>query len=127
LPALRVGAERVDDPDLAKMDGCGDSCGLFVSRDELDVLDSTTLDGVSAYIFWDLGYARKTYIRDGKGADDCSRVQVPQPQSVGMHNPDTWLEDGDWNNKVGGYNEVVIPVNGETVRRELLANDVDES
>jgi len=78
-------------------------------------------------IFGVLGYARKTYVRDGKGADDCSRVQVPQAQSVGMHNPDTWLEDGDWNNKVGGYNEVMIPVNSETVRGELLASDVDES
>jgi len=42
LPGAVV-AEGVDDPDLAEGNGCGESGGFAVARDELDVLDTTSL------------------------------------------------------------------------------------
>ena len=48
LLAGGVCAEGVDDPDFAGCDGCGESCGLGVTWDELDVLDTATVgDSVS--------------------------------------------------------------------------------
>jgi hypothetical protein len=43
LAAIGVLAERVDDPDLARNDSSGESGGLRVAWDELDVLDTATL------------------------------------------------------------------------------------
>lgn len=42
LPA-RVLAVRVDDPDLSEADSCRQSSSLWISWNELDVLDSLTL------------------------------------------------------------------------------------
>lgn len=41
--AVGVLAERVDDPDLAEVDGRGESGALLVAGDELDVLDAAAL------------------------------------------------------------------------------------
>ena len=38
-----IGAEGVDNPDLAEGDGCGDCGAVFVAGDEFHVLDSSAL------------------------------------------------------------------------------------
>lgn len=43
LFSIGISPERIDDPHLAKMDGRGQSSALGIARDELDVLNSTTL------------------------------------------------------------------------------------
>jgi hypothetical protein len=43
LLSVGVGPERIDDPNLAKMDGGGQSGRLGVAGDEFDVLNTTTL------------------------------------------------------------------------------------
>jgi hypothetical protein len=43
LVAVRVFAQRVDNPNLAQVDSSSDSGRLGVSGDKLDILDTTTL------------------------------------------------------------------------------------
>lgn len=83
LLALGVLAERVDDPDLTRSDGGGEGCGLFVSRDELDVLDAGA-------------------VGDGDGADDLARAEFPQTEGVGFLDAGdaSGLEDGDGDDEV---------------------------
>lgn len=106
LLAVLVGAEGVDDPDLSKVDGGGDGSRLLVTGDELDILDTTT-------------------VGDGQGADDGAGVEVPEAQGVGMDYAQAGLEDSDWDDEVRGENQVVLPVDGETVGGKGLAEDVD--
>lgn len=106
LLAVLVGAEGVDDPDLSKVDGGGNGSRLLVSGDELDILDTTT-------------------VGDGQGADDGAAVEVPQTQGVGMDNARAGLEDGDRDDEVRGEDQVVFPVDGETVGSKGLAENVD--
>lgn len=43
LLSVGAGPERIDDPNLTKMDGGGQSGRLGIAGDEFDVLDTTTL------------------------------------------------------------------------------------
>lgn len=106
LLALGVLAEGVDDPDLSKVDGGGDSSRLLVTGDELDVLDTTT-------------------VGDGQSADNGAAVEVPQAEGVGVDNACAWLQDGDRDDEVRGEDQVVLPVDGETVGSKGLAENVD--
>lgn len=106
LLAVLVGAEGVDDPDLSEVDGGGDGSRLLVTWDELDVLDTAT-------------------VGDGQGADDGAAVEVPQTQGVGVDNARAGLQDGDRDDEVRGENQVVLPVDGETVGGKGLAENVD--
>ena len=47
LIAVRIRTEGVNDPDLAKVHGCGKGSRLWVTRNEFDVLYSTSLEEVS--------------------------------------------------------------------------------
>lgn len=106
LLAVLVGAEGVDDPDLSEVDGGGDGSRLLVTGDELDVLDTAT-------------------VGDGKGADDGALLEVPEAKGVGVDDAGAGLEDGDWDDEVGGEDQVGFPVDGETVGSKGLAEDVD--
>jgi hypothetical protein len=68
LLALRVLAERVDDPDLARTDSGREGGGFFVAWDELDVLDAST-------------------VRDGYCVDDLARGEFPEAERVGFWIP----------------------------------------
>lgn len=106
LLAVLVGAEGVDDPDLAEVDGGGDGGGLLVAGDELDVLDTTT-------------------VGNGQGADDGALLEVPEAEGVGVDDAGAGLEDRDGDDEVGGQDQVGFPVDGETVGSKGLAEDVD--
>jgi hypothetical protein len=41
-----------------------------------------------------------------------------------MNNTKGWLQDCDWNNKIGRKNNVVLPVNSESMRIEILGQNV---
>jgi len=83
LLALGVLAKRVDDPDLTRSDGGGEGCGLFVSRDEFDVLDAGA-------------------VGDGDCADNFARAEFPQTKGVGLLDSSDacGLEDGDGDDEV---------------------------
>jgi hypothetical protein len=106
--AIGVRAERVDDPDLAGTNSSSKSSGLRVARNELDVLDTLT-------------------IRDSDSGDDLATIEFPQTESVSLLDADgaSRLEDGDRDNKVGSQYDLLIEVDGQTMGRELLAEDVE--
>jgi hypothetical protein len=106
--AAWTGAEGVDDPDLAGSDGGSERSGLWVTRDEFDVLDSSA-------------------VGDGDGRDDFARVELPEAKRVCFLDAHgrSRLEDRDGDDKVGGQDELLVEVDGQTVRRELLAEDVE--
>lgn len=108
LVALRVLAEGVDDPDLAEVDGGGEGGALRVARDELDVLDAAA-------------------VGDGDGAEDGAGLQVPQAQSVGAQDLERRLEDAERHDEVGCQDDVLVPVDAQAVRAELLAQDVEQA
>lgn len=107
LLAIRVLAERVDDPDLTGADGGGKSSGLGVAGNELDVLDTSA-------------------VGDGDGADDLARAEFPETEGVGLLNAVDagGFEDGDWDDEVRGQDDVLLEIDAEAVRAELLAKDV---
>ena len=41
-----------------------------------------------------------------------------------MHNAKGWLQDCDWNNKIGRQDDVLLPVNSESMRIEIFAQYV---
>lgn len=54
-------------------------------------------------------------------------VQVPQTESVGTADTSAGLQDTDGLDKVRGEDELPLPVNGQTVRGELLAKNVEQA
>lgn len=66
-----------------------------------------------------------THIRNSQGVENLLRIQIPKTKRVGTTNTQTRLEDTDRFHKVRGENELVLPVDAETVRRELLSQDVE--
>ena len=105
--ALGVLAERIDDPDLAGPNSGGESSGVLVAWDELDVLDTGT-------------------VGNGDSADDLAGIEFPKAESISLLDSKRRgrLENGDGNNEVRGEDELLVPVNGETVWAELLAENV---
>ena len=101
LRAVLVGAEGVDNPDLTSANSCGEGGRLLVTRDELDVLDTTT-------------------VGDGDCGDNLSVGKVPETESVCVVNAESRLENGDGDHIVGGQDDVLVEVNAQTVRAELL-------
>jgi hypothetical protein len=106
LLSAGIVTEGIDDPDLAEVHCCCEGGALGVSWDELDVLNSTTI--------WDFNRA-----------DDSSGWQVPEAESVGMLDSQAGLQDGDRNDEVRCQDDVLLPVDTETVGRELLAENVE--
>ena len=73
LLSIGAGAERIDDPNLTKVN-CGGQCGaLGIAWDEFHVLDSAALEVYQRW-FQSVGPGgfRSTYIGDRDGTDDCS-------------------------------------------------------
>lgn len=108
LRAVWVEAEWIDDPNLTESDSCSNSCAFCVAGDELDVLDTAT-------------------VGDGDGADDLAGGESPETESVGGLDTESWLQGGEWDNEVGGQDDVLVKVNGETVGAKLILENVGSS
>ena len=67
------------------------------------------------------------YIRDGESAENLSRVQIPETQCIGAADSETWLQDSNRLDKVRSQNELLLPIDTESVRRELLFKDVESA
>jgi len=108
LFALRILAEGVDDPDLSWSDGGSKSSGFRIVGDELDVLDPSA-------------------IRDGNRGDDLARAEFPEAKRIGFLDAGNarGLEDRDGHDEVGCQDDVVLEVDGQAMRAELLAEDVE--
>lgn len=93
LLALRVLAERVDDPDLAGADGGGESSGLGVTWDEFDVLDTLA-------------------VGDGDGRNDLAGAEFPETKGIGLldANGASGLEDRHGHDEVGSEDDVLVEV-----------------
>lgn len=65
-------------------------------------------------------------VGDGDGGNDLAGVEFPEAEGVGTLDPKSRsrLKDRDGNDEVGCENELLVPVDGKTVRRELLAENV---
>jgi hypothetical protein len=122
LVAVLVLTERVDNPDLSQVHSSSESGRLLVTRDELDILNTTSLfNGSAGWSMILTSNRARTYVRDSKGAENLLSVQVPKTESVGVANTQGRLQDGDRLHEVRSKNELLLPVNAETVGRELLA------
>ena len=110
LVAVGVLTERVDNPDLARAYSGGEGSGLFVAGNELDILD--TLTG-----------------GDSDGGDDLARAELPQAKRVGLldANGGGGLQNSNRHNEVRGQDDVLVEVNAQTVRTELLAENVEST
>lgn len=69
----------------------------------------------------------ETDVRNGDGADDGLGVQIPQAQGVRTPDAEGGLEDGHGLDKVRGENQLPLPVDAQTVRRELLSQNVQQA
>lgn len=81
---------------------------LLVARDELDVLDTST-------------------VGDADGADDLAAGQGPEAESVSLLNAEgrDRLENAQRHDKVGCQDDVLLEVNAQTVRGELRSENVE--
>jgi hypothetical protein len=68
-----------------------------------------------------------TYVGDGKSTENLSGVQIPKAKGIGMAHTKTGLQDSDGLDEVGSENELLLPVNTQSVRRELLTKNVEGS
>lgn len=70
---------------------------------------------------------RETHIRDGDGGDNLAIVQSPQTQSVGLLNAQSrdGLQNAERDDKVRGEDEVLLKVDTQAVRAELLSKNVE--
>lgn len=93
---------------MAGADSSSDGSRLIVAGDELDILDTGA-------------------IGDGDGADDLAGAEFPEAECVGLLDPTdrSRLENGNWDDEVGCQDDVVLPVNGQTMGTELLAKNVE--
>jgi len=66
-----------------------------------------------------------TYVRDGKSADNLSRVEIPETKGISMAHSKTGLQDSDGLDEVRSKDELLLPVNAQSVRRELLTKNVE--
>lgn len=103
-----VGFVRVDDPDLAQMDGCCEGSVIGVSGDELHVLDSAA-------------------VGDGDCGDDGVGVEIPETESVGVLDSQRRFEDGDGHDEIGCEANAFFVIYGEAVGRKLRAQNVESS
>lgn len=104
----------------------GKSSTLFVSGDELDILNTATLELLVSKCWLDtlhwmtcLGYV--------DGGDDGSLLEVPETESIGLLDTESRhrLENSDGHDKVRCEHDVVLKVNAQAVRAELLSEDVE--
>ena len=68
-----------------------------------------------------LGLSGMAYVRNGDGANDGPLLQVPKAQSIISNDAETGLQDGKRNDVVRGKDDILIPVNGESMRIEVLS------
>ena len=88
-------------------------------------MDATTLKRSSVRNINAVLKQRTSYVRKSNGVDDLAVVKTPKSQGVRPLDTQSRLQNGNRNDKVGGQDDVVLPVNIKTVRRELLAEDVE--
>lgn len=68
-----------------------------------------------------------TYVRDSDGVCNFLGFQVPKTQCVSTTNSRAGLQNTDGLHKVRCQNELLLPVDGQPVRGELLIQDVEDS
>ena len=68
---------------------------------------------------------RLTHIGNSDGADDLAGGKLPQTKSVRTLDTESRLEDSDRDNEVRSEDDVLLEINGQTVRRELLSENVE--
>lgn len=64
------------------------------------------------------------YIGNGNGVEDFLRVKIPQTERGCMANSRTGLQNTDGLHEVRGQDKLLVPVNAQSVRRVLLAKNV---
>ena len=65
------------------------------------------------------------YIGNGKSAENLSRVEIPEAQCIGMAHSKTRLQDSTRLDEVGSQDELLLPIDAKSVRRELLLENVE--
>ena len=108
LVALGVLSEGVDDPDLTRANGSSDGSSLLVTGDKFDVLNTLT-------------------VGDGDGGENLAAIEVPKTESVSPLDTSSGLKDGQRDDEVRGEDELVLPVDAQTMGRELLLKDVESA
>ena len=103
--AILIFLEWVDDPNLTEVHSRGDGCRVWVAWDELDILNTTS-------------------VGNGDSVGDLAVGEVPQAEGVCSLDTERWLQHSDWDDKVRSEHDIAFEVNGQAVRRELLAKDV---
>lgn len=122
---MGVLTERIDNPHLAEMDSSSDSSRFRVSRNELDILDTTSL---TLLVQRKKGQDEsETYVRNGDGVENLLGVQIPQTKRVCMSDLRDGLQDSDRLDKVRGQNELLLPVNTQSMGRVLLSQNVQSA
>jgi hypothetical protein len=106
LTAVLVLAKGIDDPNLARANSGGKGSRLGMSRDELDVLDTTSI--------WEVNCG-----------DDLAVVETPETKGGGLLDAECGLEDGQRHNIVRCKHDVVFPVNAQAMGTELFAQDIE--
>lgn len=69
-------------------------------------------------------YLSITYVGDGNCRNDAARVKVPESQGVGLLDSGRWLQNRQGYDKVRSKNNLLLEVNAQTVRGELLFKNV---
>jgi hypothetical protein len=68
---------------------------------------------------------RDTHIRNSNSRNNSAALEIPEAESVGLLDTSSGLQNRQRDNKVRGEKDVLLKVNAETVRRELLPKDVE--
>lgn len=110
------------------MDSSSQSSGFRVSRNELDILDTTSLILISTKTGGqDKKKKSETHVRNCNRVEDLLGVQIPQTKSVCMPDLRDRLQDSDGLDKVRSQNELLLPVNTQSMGRVLLSQDVESA
>ena len=120
---VRVGFERINNPHLAEGHGCSQGSGVGVTRDELDVLDPAALMSISLLVVLNI-LKLLTDIRNSNSIDNGPSWEIPEPKRLRKDDIDRGLENTYRRQEVRCEDQVLIPVDRETVWVELLVKNI---
>lgn len=74
-----------------------------------------------------LQYVIKTYVRNGNGGNNGAGFEIPEAKSVSLLNAGGRLKDRQGHDKVRGEDDVLVKVDAQAVRGELLSKNVESA
>jgi len=69
----------------------------------------------------------EAYVGDGDGRQNLASREVPETKSISILSAQARLEDAKRDNEIRGQDKILLEVDGETVGRELLAENVESA